>query len=99
LNPKVHFSKTFLGFQLDSMPQPYIKSTPGGKWNWSTGGTEGGGRGRNNNKREDGNGKCRKLGGWNKSDQREELKGHQGSMGSRGLSKWFMTFPPELLQE
>jgi hypothetical protein len=45
LNPKVHFSKTFLGFQLDSMPQPYIKSTPGGKWNWSTGGTEGGGGG------------------------------------------------------
>jgi hypothetical protein len=63
------------------MPQSYVKSAPGGKRNWSTGGTA---RGRNSSKREDGNGKGGKLGGWNRGDKREEHKGRQGSMGPRG---------------
>jgi hypothetical protein len=74
----VHFSKTFLRFQLNTMPQPHVKSAPGGERNRSTGGIAGG---RNSSKREDANGKGAKLGGWNKSEKRE---GRQGSMGPRG---------------
>jgi hypothetical protein len=60
------------------MPQPHVKSAPGGKRNWSTGGILGG---RNSSKREDANGKGAKLGGRNKSEKRE---GRQGGMGPRG---------------
>lgn len=63
------------------MPQPHVKSFPGGKRNGRSGGIAGA---RNSTKREDGNGKGAKLGGWNKTEKREEQKGRQGSMGPRG---------------
>ncbi|GJN22885.1 hypothetical protein PR202_gb10490 [Eleusine coracana subsp. coracana] len=63
------------------MPQSHVKSSPGGKRNWSSGGIAGG---RKSSKREDGNGKGAKLGGWNKSEKRKDQKGQQGSMGPKG---------------
>ncbi|TVU44430.1 hypothetical protein EJB05_03871 [Eragrostis curvula] len=61
------------------MPQP--KSAPGGKRN---GGSVRIAGARSRSRREDDKGKGAKFGGWNRSEKREEHKGRQGSMGTRG---------------
>ncbi|XP_062214179.1 uncharacterized protein LOC133915156 [Phragmites australis] len=59
---------------------PYMKSAPGGKRNWGSGGSA---SGRKSDSREDAKGKGTRLAGWSKRDKGEEQKGRQGNAGPR----------------